>query len=235
MVAIDVTTASWSDIDVLLETIQRLSLARDIQTIQELVKTSARRLVAADGATFVLREGEQCFYADEDAIAPLWKGRRFPMGDCISGWVMLHRQAAAIEDIYNDPRIPQDAYRPTFVRSLAMVPIRTLNPIGAIGVYWRDIHGVTRRELSLLSALADSTSVAVEYASVHDELRSRPVPRHGELIRICAWTRRIEMDGQWVSVETYLRECLGLEVTHTISEEAYRVHERSHSDDPQST
>jgi len=47
------------------------------------------------------------------------------MSACISGWTMLNRQPAVIEDIYADPRIPADAYRPTFVRSLAMVPIAT--------------------------------------------------------------------------------------------------------------
>ena len=37
-----------------------------------------------------------------------------------------------IPDIYVDPRIPADAYRPTFVKSLVMVPIRIKAPIGAI-------------------------------------------------------------------------------------------------------
>ena len=47
----------------------------------------------------MLRDGDECSYVDEEAIAPLWKGRRFPLTSCISGWVMEHRQAAAISDI----------------------------------------------------------------------------------------------------------------------------------------
>ncbi len=43
------------------------------------VRHAARELTGADGATFVLRDADKCFYADEDAIAPLWKGQRFPM------------------------------------------------------------------------------------------------------------------------------------------------------------
>src|SRR5881227_3603981 len=116
----------------LLEVIQRLSQARDLATVQEIVRAAARRLTGADGATFVLRDGDRCHYADEDAIEPLWKGQRFPMEVCISGWAMLNRQSAVIEDIYADSRIPHDAYRPTFVKSLVMVPIRTLDPVGAI-------------------------------------------------------------------------------------------------------
>jgi len=109
----------------LVAAVQELSLARDLDGVMRVVRRVARELCGADGATFVLRDNGKCFYADEDAIEPLWKGRRFPMETCISGWAMLHREAVTIEDIYVDPRIPIDAYRPTFVKSLAMVPIRT--------------------------------------------------------------------------------------------------------------
>ena len=92
------------------------------------------------GASFVLRDNDQCYYADENAISPLWKGQRFPMETCVSGWAMLHREAAVIEDIYQDPRVPADAYRPTFVKSMAMMPVRQAAPIAAIqaGEEWRE-------------------------------------------------------------------------------------------------
>jgi putative two-component system response regulator len=146
----------------LVAVVQRLSLARSLSDVQKIVARAARRLTGADGATFVLRDGESCFYADEDTISPLWKGQRFPLDTCISGWVMLRRRQAAIVDVYKDPRIPHDAYRATFVKSLAMVPIRQLRPIGAIGNYWASTHEPTEHELVLLQALADSTAVAIE-------------------------------------------------------------------------
>lgn len=154
----------------LVGVVQRLSLARSLPEIQEIVRTAARRLTGADGATFVLRDGQSCYYADEDAISPLWKGQRFPLTACISGWSMLHRQPAVIEDIYVDERIPHEAYRPTFVKSLAMVPIRRLAPLGAIGNYWARHHRPTDQEVELLQALADSTAVAMENARVYQEL-----------------------------------------------------------------
>jgi putative two-component system response regulator len=154
----------------LVEAIQRLSLTRSVPEIQEVVRTAARRLTGADGATFVLRDADRCHYADEDAISPLWKGRRFPMSICISGWTMLNRRPVAIPDIYADDRIPHDAYRPTFVRSLAMVPIRRLDPVGAIGNYWADHHDPSDREINLLQALADSTAVALENVRILVEL-----------------------------------------------------------------
>ncbi|MET0424933.1 MAG: GAF domain-containing protein, partial [Actinoplanes sp.] len=95
----------------LLAVVQELSAARTDQAVRDIARHAARRLLDADGATFVLRDGDRCYYVDEDAVAPLWKGQRFPMSACLSGWVMLNRQSVAIADIYADPRIPHDVYR----------------------------------------------------------------------------------------------------------------------------
>ncbi|HEV2858366.1 MAG TPA: sensor domain-containing diguanylate cyclase [Solirubrobacterales bacterium] len=154
----------------LLGAVQDLSLAHSVEDVQRVVRVAARQLAGADGATFVLRDEDRCFYADEDAIAPLWKGQRFPLEACISGWAMLNRKSVAIEDIYADERIPHDAYRPTFVKSLVMVPIRRVDPLGAIGIYWAERHRPTEQEIGLAQALADSTAVAMEHVRVLAEL-----------------------------------------------------------------
>lgn len=165
----------------LVSVVQQISLARSLEALMAIVRQAARQLGSADGATFVLREGDRSYYADEDAIAPLWKGRRFPLNTCISGWAMLNRCAVAIEDIYADSRIPADAYRPTFVKSLVMVPIRTANPIGAIGCYWARHRRATDEEVRLLQALADCTSVAMENIRIHSDLDRRVGERTAEL------------------------------------------------------
>ena len=170
-----------SGMQYLVQVIQQLSLARDLPTIMDIVRRAARTLVNADGATFVLRDGDKCFYAEEDAIEPLWKGQRFPLQACVSGWSMLNRQAAVIEDIYRDARVPHDAYRPTFVKSLVMTPIRTVAPIGAIGVYWAKTHRASEPELELLRALADSTSIAIEAADVFANLERKVAERTAEV------------------------------------------------------
>lgn len=146
----------------LILVIQDLSLARDLQQIINIVHRAARDLTGADGATFVLREGNIVYYVDENAIAPLWKGKRFPINNCISGWAMLNKQSVVIEDVFSDPRIPHSVYHPTFVRSLAMVPVRKEDPIASIGNYWASSHVATSDELEILQALADSTSIALE-------------------------------------------------------------------------
>jgi putative nucleotidyltransferase with HDIG domain len=55
---------------------------------------------------------------------------------------------------------------------MAIVPIRQMEPLGAIGNYWAQRHHATEEEVELLQALADSTAVAMENARVYAELRS---------------------------------------------------------------
>ena len=157
--------------DRLLTVIRALSFCRTLPDVMEIVRHEARTLSGADGVTFVLRDGQQCHYAEEDAIGPLWKGRRFPIKSCISGWVMEHREAVTIEDIYVDPRIPTDAYRPTFVKSLAMVPVRAEDPVGAIGAYWATNHRTSAAELDVLQSLGEACALALENARLYGNLQ----------------------------------------------------------------
>lgn len=167
----------------LVGVVRQLAAARTLEEIVDTVRHAARELSGADGATFVLRDGDRCRYVDEDAIEPLWKGRSFPLESCVSGWAMLNRLPVVIEDIYRDDRVPHDAYRPTFVRSLVMVPIRTEQPLGAIGAYWATARRATPSEVAALQALADSTSVAMENVRLYNELEARVAARTAELER----------------------------------------------------
>jgi len=155
----------------LVKAVSELSHASDIQQVMRIVKSVARQYSGADGVTFVLREGDKCHYADEDAIGPLWKGQRFPMDACISGWVMKNKSTAVIKDIYQDPRIPADAYRPTFVKSLTMVPVRSEDPIAAIGSYWATNYEPTTEEVNQIQALADCAAVAIANIQLHSEMQ----------------------------------------------------------------
>lgn len=145
----------------LVESIERLAGARTIEDVAAVVRTAARQISGADGVTFVLRDGDDCWYFDEEAISPLWKGQRFPLEACISGWAMLNRQVAVIPDIYADPRVPHDAYRPTFVRSLVMTPVRPDDPIAAIGAYWATVGAPRSDQVVRLEAVARATATAL--------------------------------------------------------------------------
>ena len=146
----------------LVEAIENLAGAGAMDDVIDILRATARRLIGADGIAVILREDEQCWYVEEDAMGPLWKGHKFPLASCISGWAMLHKQTVVIEDIRRDHRIPQELYRDTFVRSLLMVPVRSNDPIGAIGAYWSEPYRATDAQVETLERLARATATAME-------------------------------------------------------------------------
>lgn len=155
----------------LVAAVERLATTERLEDVIAVVRETARAISGADGVTFVLREGNLCHYVEEDAVGELWKGRRFPLASCVSGWCMRNRCTAVIGDIYADPRIPHEAYRPTFVKSMVMVPVGTGTPIAAIGSYWAERRDFDEGEIALLNALARSTSAAIEAIRVRETLR----------------------------------------------------------------
>lgn len=144
--------------------IGQLAWARDQDRVMALVNRGVRRLLGADGVTFVLREGGLCHYAAEEAISPLWQGQRFPIDLCCAGWAMLHG-TAAISDVFADPRIPADAYRLTFVRSLIMVPVGRKEAVAAVGAYWRSVRTFSQDEMAGMAAIADAAAAALDTLS----------------------------------------------------------------------
>lgn len=130
---------------------RRLSLAHNQVAVIETVRETARGIVKSDGITFILRDGDLCHYVEEDAIGPLWKGQKFPLQSCISGWAMLNAQTAVISDVFEDPRVPYDAYLPTFVKSLIMTPVGDKH-VAAMGAYWKEKRHFSDMEIMTVKA-----------------------------------------------------------------------------------
>lgn len=133
-----------------------LAGACSIDELVAILAAHARSVLGSDGIAVILRDGDSCHYVAEDAIEPLWRGQRFPMTECVSGWAMLHNRSVIIPDIENDPRVPLDAYRRTSIRTLAMAPIGTPVPKAALGAYWCafvEPDAGTMRRLDILAQL----------------------------------------------------------------------------------
>ena len=164
-------------LDLLVSTIEELSESRTIEAVAAVVRSAARRISGADGVCFVLRDGEECHYLDEDAVGPLWKGQRFPVEACISGWSMLNGETAVVRDVFEDNRIPHAAYAPTFVKSLVMTPVRPADPLAAIGAYWGEVREPSAEEVVKLQMVARATATALEkvrlISSLEDALERR--------------------------------------------------------------
>jgi PAS domain S-box-containing protein len=156
----------------LLAGIEALAGARSVDAIVEVIRSSARAIAGSDGIAVILRDQEACFYAAEDAVGPLWQGRRFPLTDCVSGWAMLNRQTAVIPDIYRDARVPHEAYRPTFVQSMLMTPVGAPAVTAAIGAYWATPFTPSADTVEHLETLARAAGIALESARLLDALRT---------------------------------------------------------------
>jgi signal transduction histidine kinase len=156
------TGLTIEDLARLLSVLNELSSYRQLDGVAQLVRRAARDLTGADGVSFALREGEQVHYAEDDALGPLWKGRRVRASECLAGWSMLHRQTVEIEDIYAHGLMARPMYELTFVRSLLIVPVDRVAPVAAVGAYWATPRQPQPREITLLEALADAIAVALE-------------------------------------------------------------------------
>lgn len=199
----------------LVKTAQELSMADSLEQITELVKIVARELSVADGVSFVLREMEQCFYADESTVSPLWKGKKFPLNECIAGWSMLNRCSITIEDIYQDERIKKQLYKNTFVRSLYVVPIKVTSPIGAIEFYWANPYKPTLEQIKLIQALVDITAITIENIRVYSILESHVERRTKELE---AANLKLEIANQNLATANQSLEAFSYTLSHDLKE-----------------
>jgi hypothetical protein len=46
----------------------------------------------------------------------------------------------------------------------------------------------------------------------------------GKLLTICAWTKQIKVDDEWIPIEDYLTKHCGLKLTHGITKEAQQLY-----------
>jgi PAS domain S-box-containing protein len=139
-------------------------MASSVDEVVAVLRDTARATVDAQGVAVVLEDQGRCAYVAEDAVSALWQGQSFAADHCISGWVLRHGETAAISDVRVDSRIPQEAYAPTFVRSLVMVPIGRPVPVAALGAYWSDVREHDHDTIKRLESLARLATIAIENA-----------------------------------------------------------------------
>jgi hypothetical protein len=145
----------------LTEAMARLSRAGSIEELVTVLRECARTIARCDGVTVIRRSGNRVAYIAEDAMTPLWAGSDFPIENCISGLAIVEARPIHIPDIYRDDRVPVDAYRPTFVRSMSMYPIGLMGPSMAMGAYWQREGAADPATNALLASLARYAGVTL--------------------------------------------------------------------------
>ena len=177
----------------LVGVVQALSHARDVPGIARIVGDAARELTGADGATFILRDGDECRCVEQTGAEQIWKGQRYPMASTVTGRAMETRQPVVIEDVNNHPWIKPGAYTPEMARSLTAVPIRRSDPLGAIATYWARSHIPSPEEIKVLQALADVTAVAWENVGLFADLQDKIKSLQAQQARIAAQHESLEV------------------------------------------
>lgn len=172
----DTPRSAWyaAAMEQLVPVVEALSQARTIDAVAGLVTDFARDIAGSDGATFILRDGDVGECVAESAEKPQWTGRRFSLDSAVTGRVILNGEPVVIADINNHPWIKGGTYDPDILTSLAIVPIRSRAPIGAVCIYWNTRpHVPSDDELAVLRAMADLTSVAWENVRLLDDLEDK--------------------------------------------------------------
>ncbi|MBB3945221.1 signal transduction histidine kinase [Rhizobium skierniewicense] len=156
----------------LTDAMARIARAKSWEDVIEIMRTSARFLIGCEGIAIIRRDGDLCHYVEEDAIGPLWKGKRFPMVACVSGWAMLNRQTVVVPDISRDNRIPHELYADTFVKAVVVAPVGAGTAVGAIAAYWAQPYEPSQWEIETLEALASAAASAFETIDLIQSLSS---------------------------------------------------------------
>ena len=114
------------------------------------------------------------------------------------------------------------------LRFYAAAPLRTHDGarLGTLAVLDREPRELDPGQKQGLEKLAQVVvdEMELRLQTLEDLQRQEEGPAESgpveDLVTICSWTRRVNHDGAWVPIETYLRDRYGVTVTHGISDDA---------------
>jgi HD-GYP domain-containing protein (c-di-GMP phosphodiesterase class II) len=99
---------------------------------------------------------------------------RLKFGQGIAGWVAQEKQPIIVNDTSKDERFYKKADEKTgfITRNILCVPVLSRNEvIGVMQALNKKEGGFSKRDLKLLTSLTDQVAIALENASLHEELK----------------------------------------------------------------
>jgi PAS domain S-box-containing protein len=87
------------------------------------------------------------------------------------------------------------------------------------------VRGAEGSPRFFISQIQDITSRKESEQQLHQAAAEIAQLRKG-LLKICAWTKRIEIDGRWIPVDDFLSNHLHLKLTHGMSVEGARLFQK---------
>ena len=156
--------------------------AFDLQPVFEAIVRSAAQLCAATFAVMHRFDGQLVTFEAHHGLTELEveaARRRFPRladRETAVGRAILDRQIAHIHDIRVDPeyRWRSHGEQMEFRRTVLAVPLlREGKPVGAMGLWRRDVQPFSEKEIKLIETFADQAVIAIENVRLFKELQER--------------------------------------------------------------
>jgi GAF domain-containing protein/CheY-like chemotaxis protein len=153
---------------------------RDVQPVFDAIVQSGTKLCdAAWAAAFRFDGRVQTFVAHHNATPAEVEGLRelyprAPTRGAASGRAIIDRGIVHIPDIREDPEYTSPVRRAVGWRTVLAVPmLRDGEPIGALGLWRRDVRPFTEKHVELVKTFADQAVIAIENVRLFTELEAR--------------------------------------------------------------
>jgi len=178
-----------TELSSLLSVSEILTSLRDLSDLDSALGSALDKTLevmkADSGGTLLSgRDGDTLRYRAYRGLSAAYAGRVRPkVGKGIIGQVARTGEAAAVEDVANDPRIAGDRLAAEGIVSLACLPLSSKG--GVLGVLWVGNHRArrfTESDLRLLGGVARQMTTAIENARLHREVQVKEEIR-GELLK----------------------------------------------------
>ncbi len=152
----------------------------DVQPVFDAIVQSATRLCdAAFGAAFRFDGQLQTFVAHQSATPgelELLRGNypRPATRGAATGRAIVDRRIIHIHDIREDPEYTLETRQAPGWRTVLAVPmLRDGEPVGALGLWRREVRPFTEKQIELISTFAEQAVIAIENARLFTELEAR--------------------------------------------------------------
>ena len=193
-----------------------LSSTSSIEEVLEAIAQAARRMMLADEAYLLLREGGRLVLRAADGLPEGLLGHSFvKAGEGIEGWVADHGEAVALSDATRERRFRDLPGRESRVHALAVVPMKLRDDVvGVLATAGMDPFPPVGSRLTGLEILASIGAVAIENDRLLAQERRRA--HQAEVLLELAGIQDLELPPFLQRVADAINSALGVDDTELV-------------------
>lgn len=174
----DTAAESYSRLQSLMQLTALINSSLDPAEVRRMAVEAVPRCVNADVASLLLIDevtGELYFEVASGASGETLKSIRLRPGEGIAGWVARRGGAIIVDDVRNDRRFTSSVDNRTGyeTRNMIVAPVATGEKLWGVLQVINKLEGrFTEDDLDLVRTLANQVAIAIENASIYQELRN---------------------------------------------------------------